>query len=120
MDRAGIGDFSPGRYLKMSTTPTSCDRQAPGAKKKRQTLGFDGLGLRCTTCPQSPFLRVGALLRRYRPVPGILAARRPGAIMDKSGPPGLITSHVTKAAEISAEKKSLKVYPLNPQVLPMY
>jgi hypothetical protein len=43
-----------------------------------------------------------------------------GAIMDKSRPPGLITSHATKAAEISAEKKTLKMEPLNPKVLPMY
>ena len=30
------------------------------------------------------FYRAVALLRRLEPVPGILAARRPGAIMDKS------------------------------------
>jgi hypothetical protein len=30
------------------------------------------------------FCRAVALLRRLEPVPGILAARRPGAIMDKS------------------------------------
>jgi hypothetical protein len=31
------------------------------------------------------FFRAGTLLRRNGPVPGILAAHRPGAIMDKSG-----------------------------------
>ena len=31
------------------------------------------------------FFRAGPLLRRNGPVPGILAAYRPGAIMDKSG-----------------------------------
>jgi len=30
------------------------------------------------------FYRAVALLRRNEPVPGILAARRPGALMDKS------------------------------------
>jgi hypothetical protein len=34
----------------------------------------------------SAFIRAGALLRRYGPVPGILAARRPGALMHKSRP----------------------------------
>ena len=35
--------------------------------------------------PTIAFIRAGALLRRNGPVPGILAAPRPGAIMDKSG-----------------------------------
>src|SRR4029077_13689735 len=34
----------------------------------------------------SAFIRVGTLLRRCGPVPGILAARRPGALMHKSSP----------------------------------
>ena len=33
----------------------------------------------------SAFIRAGALLRRNEPVPGILAAHRPGALMHKSG-----------------------------------
>ena len=33
----------------------------------------------------SAFIRAAALLRRCGPVPGILAARRPGALMHKSG-----------------------------------
>ena len=45
------------------------------------------------TCPSGStrdlatiaFIRAGPLLRRNGPVPGILAAHRPGAIMDKSG-----------------------------------
>ena len=35
--------------------------------------------------PTVAFFRAGALLRRSVPVPGILAAHRPGATMDKSG-----------------------------------
>jgi hypothetical protein len=35
--------------------------------------------------PTIAFFRAGALLRRSVPVPGILAAHRPGAITDKSG-----------------------------------
>ena len=35
--------------------------------------------------PTIAFFRAGVLLRRNVPVPGILAAHRPGAIMDKSG-----------------------------------
>jgi len=34
----------------------------------------------------SAFIRAGTLLRRCGPVPGILAARRPGALMHKSSP----------------------------------
>lgn len=35
--------------------------------------------------PTIAFFRASALLRRSGPVPGILAAHWPGAIMDKSG-----------------------------------
>jgi len=35
--------------------------------------------------PTIAFIRAGPLLRRNGLVPGILAAHRPGAIMDKSG-----------------------------------
>ena len=35
--------------------------------------------------PTIAFFRAGGLLRRSVPVPGILAAHQPGAIMDKSG-----------------------------------
>ena len=35
--------------------------------------------------PTIAFFRAGGLLRRNVPVPGILAAPRPGATMDKSG-----------------------------------
>ena len=35
--------------------------------------------------PTIAFFRAGTLLRRNGPLPGILAAHRPGAIMDKSG-----------------------------------
>jgi hypothetical protein len=41
------------------------------------------------------FFRAGALLRRNGPVPGILAARRLGAIMDKSGRRSVATIHQT-------------------------
>jgi hypothetical protein len=34
--------------------------------------------------PTIAFFRAGTLLRRHGPVPGILTAHRPGAIMDKS------------------------------------
>src|SRR5215472_6074964 len=37
--------------------------------------------------PTIAFFRAGPLLRRNGPVPGILAAYRPGAIVDKSGRP---------------------------------
>ena len=37
--------------------------------------------------PTIAFFRAGVLLRREGPVPGILAAHRPGAIMDKSERP---------------------------------
>ena len=37
------------------------------------------------------FFRAVMLLRRNVPVPGILAVCRPGAIMDKSGRPSVLT-----------------------------
>ena len=48
-------------------------------------------GLRTAPAPMRDLptiasFRAVALLRRLGPVPGILAAHRPGAIMDKSGP----------------------------------
>ena len=46
------------------------------------------------------FFRAAALLRRNGPVPGILAAQRPGAIMDESGRPRVAIS--TKPAETTA------------------
>jgi hypothetical protein len=49
--------------------------------------------------PTIAFFRAVALLRRYGPVPGILATRRPGAIMDKSGCPRLVTLNPLKQAE---------------------
>jgi hypothetical protein len=61
------------------------------------------------------FFRTGALLRRSGPVPGILAAHRSGAIMDKSGRPPVATS--TYAERIKRTKNSnLK----RQAVLPMF
>ena len=54
--------------------------------------------------PTIAFFRAVALLRRHGPVPGILAARRPGAIMDKSGPPRLITFHARKQQKFPLKK----------------
>ena len=46
--------------------------------------------------PTIASFRAVALLRRHGPVPGILAARRPGAIMDKSERPRLTTLNALK------------------------
>jgi hypothetical protein len=59
-------------------------------------LSKTDLGLRTAPAPMRDlstiaFIRTAALLRRNGPVPGILAAHRSGAIMDKSGPPQLAT-----------------------------
>src|SRR3974377_1398406 len=52
---------------------------------ERQTRGLRS-GLAATgDLPTIAFFRAGPLLRRNGPVPGILAAARPGAIMDTSG-----------------------------------
>jgi hypothetical protein len=52
--------------------------------------------------PTIAFFRAVALLRRYGPVPGILATRRPGAIMDKSGCPPPSDLKPAKTSRISA------------------
>jgi len=56
-------------------------------QSQRQTLGPGAVWLQFATYPQLPFFRAGSLLRRSGPVPGILAAPRPGAIVDKSERP---------------------------------
>src|SRR5215472_4165175 len=43
------------------------------------------------------FFRTGLLLRRNGPVPGIIAAHRPGAIMDKSGRHFVATKRTRRA-----------------------
>src|SRR5215831_17180009 len=110
MDRAAIGDFFPGRYLKMSTTPIFCDRQTRGRKKKTN------LGLRTAPAPMRDLstiasFRAVALLRRHGPVPGILAARRPGAIMDKSAHPRLLTSRALNQQKFPLKKEPKKCNP---------
>ena len=54
--------------------------------------------------PTIALFRAGALLRRHRPVPGILATRRPGAIVGKSARPRLITSHARKQQKFPLKK----------------
>jgi hypothetical protein len=52
---------------------------------ERQTMGAGGCSGSTRDLSTIAFFRAGPLLRRNVPVPGILAAHRPGAIMDKSG-----------------------------------
>ena len=74
----------------MSTTPTSCDGQARGRKKTNPGLRTAPAPMR--DLPTNRLLpgRRAAATSQIRQA-DILAARRPGAIMDKSGPPRLIT-----------------------------
>jgi hypothetical protein len=65
------------------------------------------LGLRTAPAPMRDlstiaFFRPGALLRRNGPVPGILAAHRSGAIMDKSGRPRVAISHPQNPQKLSS------------------
>jgi hypothetical protein len=55
--------------------------------------------------PTIAFFRAGVLLRRGVPVPGILAAHRPGAIMDKSGRHLLAISSTQEWTESKHELK---------------
>jgi len=56
------------------------------ARARKTNAGPGGSLLASTRdLPTIAFFRAGPLLRRNEPVPGILAAHRPGAIMDKSG-----------------------------------
>src|SRR5260221_1202580 len=54
--------------------------------------------------PTIAFFRAGTLLRRHGPVPGILAAHRPGAIMDKSGRRGIVRLDCGRAQKSSKPK----------------
>jgi hypothetical protein len=53
--------------------------------------------------PTIAFFRAGTLLRRHGPVPGILAAHRPGAIMDKSGPRFVVRLGLGRATSTNAQ-----------------
>ena len=69
-------------------------------REKKTDLGLRRAPGSMRDLPTIAFFRAVALLRRHGPVPGILAARRPGAIRDKSGRPRPITSNALKQAEI--------------------
>jgi hypothetical protein len=68
-------------------------------REKKTNLGLRTAPAPMRDLPTTAFFRAAALLRRNGPVPGILAARRPGAIMDKSGRPHVATLQ-TRPAEI--------------------
>src|SRR5215472_3029708 len=57
------------------------------APTRKTNAGFWGRLASTRDLPTIAFFRAGPLLRRNGPVPGILAAYRPGAIADKSGRP---------------------------------
>ena len=86
---------------------------ASGTKHKRWASSTRGSHARLI---HNRLFRTVALLRRHEPVPGILAARRPGAIMDKSQrrfvthwktQPKLVTSNTKSVTYVL----SLKCYP---------
>jgi hypothetical protein len=60
-------------------------RRSPFAKARKTNAGRWSPSGSTGDLPTIAFIRAGPLLRRNGPVPGILAAHRPGAIMDKSG-----------------------------------
>src|SRR5260370_25627893 len=65
-------------YFGLCPNDRTCERH------KRQTLSLREHAALMRDLSTIAFYRALALLRRLEPVPGILAARRPGAIMDKS------------------------------------
>ena len=86
---------------------------ASGTKDKRSTSSTHGSNARLI---HNRLFRAGALLRRHEPVPGILAARPPGAIMDKSER-RFVTHWKTQPKPVTSNTKSvtyvlsLKCYP---------
>jgi len=83
----------------MQKGTTSCEEQSQAAKKA--DLGLCGAWAPKRDLSTIAFFRAAALLRRHGPVPGILAARRPGAIMDKSGCLRLATQNALKTQNLS-------------------
>jgi hypothetical protein len=73
--------------------------------RKKTNLGLRTAPAPMRDLPTIAFFRAGALLRRHEPVPGILAARRSGAIMDKSARPRLITSPARKQQKFPLKKR---------------
>src|SRR5258708_20541664 len=65
-------------YFGLCPNDRTCERH------KTQTLSLRQHAALMRDFSTIAFYRALALLRRLEPVPGILAARRPGAIMDKS------------------------------------
>jgi hypothetical protein len=72
--------------LGRDSLPWSSENMKPViARIKKTNVGLWSRLVSTRDLPTIAFFRAGPLLRRNGPVPGILAAARPGAIMDKSG-----------------------------------
>ena len=65
-------------------------------REKKTSRGLRPALVPMRDLPTIASFRAAALLRRHGPVPGILAARPPGAIVDKSGRPRLTTPNALK------------------------
>ena len=86
-EQEGLKGLEPKSRRPHRSPRTSCcgpHSPCPQKKAKRQIQKTLKRDLRT-----SAFIRAVALLRRSGPVPGILAARPPGALMHKSGPRSL-------------------------------
>jgi hypothetical protein len=87
---SAFGYLTPEEFGQLNgTATTSCDNQNGRLKTEDTGLRFAPAPMRDLST--IAFSRTVALLRRHGPVPGILAARRSGAIMDNSGRPRLVT-----------------------------
>src|ERR1700737_876113 len=71
-------------YLYPATESQSISSNLLHKKDHSRSFAAVESGLQWATYPQSPDSGPGPLLRRSEPVPGILAADRSGAIVDKS------------------------------------
>src|SRR3984893_11253196 len=119
-EQEGLKGLEPKSRRPHRSPRTSCcgpHSPCPQKKAKRQIQKTLKRDLRT-----SAFIRAVALLRRSGPVPGILAARRPGALMHKSGPRSLgpQTLVVTHVLAITVTYVLANVLPMCwPFVLPM-
>ena len=83
------------------------------AKARKTTDGRWSRSGSTRDLPTIAFFRAGTLLRRHGPVPGILAAHRPGAIMDKSGRRGVVRFGLGQGPKSSKPKPQAKSKSLN-------
>src|SRR5258708_12511352 len=100
-------------YFGLCPNDRTCERH------KTQTLSLRQHAALMRDFSTIAFSRALALLRRLEPVPGILAARRPGAIMDKSELRFAGNSKNGSPSPTPTTKSNPTLNPHHPKIIPL-